>query len=74
VTPPNTNTGAVLEAMILPALKRGHCSDQTQVRAGIRCGGGTHMVDALAEKDGSNVLVSWKWPQTGRHPVTCAAR
>jgi hypothetical protein len=65
VTPRNTNTGGVLEAMILPALKRGRYQCQTQVRAGTRCGGGTHKVDALAEKDGAKVLVSLKWQQTG---------
>jgi hypothetical protein len=65
MTPRNTNTGGVLEAMILPALKRGHYTHQTQVVAGTRCGGGTHKVDALAEKDGQKVLVSLKWQQTG---------
>ena len=65
MTPRNTNTGGVLEAMILPALKRGHYTFRTQVRAGTRCGGGTHKVDALAEKDGAKLLVSLKWQQTG---------
>jgi len=65
VTPRNTNTGGVLEAMILPALKRGQYAYQTQVKAGTRCGGGTHKVDALAEKSGRKVLVSLKWQQTG---------
>lgn len=51
--------------MILPALKRGRYAYQTQVKAGTRCGGGTHKVDALAQKDGVNVLVSLKWQQTG---------
>ncbi len=57
--PRNTNTGGVLEAMILPALKRGHYTYQAQVKAGTRCGGGTHKVDALAEKDGAKVLVTF---------------
>lgn len=65
MTPRNTNTGGVLEAMILPALKRGHYTYQAQVKAGTRCGGGTHKVDALAEKDATRVLVSLKWQQTG---------
>lgn len=65
MTPRNTNTGGVLEAMVLPALKRGHYSYQTQAKVGIRCGGGTHKVDAVAEKDGVKVLVSMKWQQTG---------
>ena len=51
--------------MILPALKRGRYTYQTQVKAGTRCGGGTHKVDALAEKDGRKVLISLKWQQTG---------
>jgi PD-(D/E)XK nuclease superfamily protein len=51
--------------MILPALRRGHYTYHTQVKAGTRCGGGTHKVDALAEKDGQRVLVSLKWQQTG---------
>jgi PD-(D/E)XK nuclease superfamily protein len=51
--------------MILPALKRGQYTYQTQVNAGTRCGGGTHKVDALAEKAGEKVLVSLKWQQTG---------
>src|SRR6266487_5085264 len=51
--------------MILPALKRGHYTYQAQVKAGTRCGGGTHRVDTLAEKDGAKVLVSLKGQQTG---------
>jgi hypothetical protein len=39
VTPRNTNTGGVLEAMILPALIRGGYSCEKQVHAGTRCGG-----------------------------------
>lgn len=64
MTPRNTNTGAVLEAMILPALERGHYTCETQVKAGTRCGGGLHKVDALATKNGATVLVSLKWQQT----------
>lgn len=65
MTPRNTNTGGVLEAMILSALKRGHYSYEAQVKAGTRCGGSTHKVDALAQKDSAKVLVSLKWQQTG---------
>ncbi len=64
MTPRNTNTGAVLEAMVLPALTRGGYSFTKQVRVGTRCGGGVHNVDAVAEKDGEKVLVSLKWQQT----------
>jgi hypothetical protein len=65
VTPRNTNTGAVLEAMVLPALERGGYSCDKQVRVGTRCGGGVHKVDAVAEKNSEKVLVSLKWQQTG---------
>jgi hypothetical protein len=51
--------------MIVPALKRGQYSYQTQLKLGTRCGGGTHKVDALAQKDGARVAVSLKWQQTG---------
>jgi len=59
----NTRTGGVLEAMILPALKQGGYSHQSQVVAGDRLGCGKHVVDATAEKDGRGVLVSVKWQQ-----------
>ena len=70
MTPRNTNTGGVLEAMILPALMRGHYTYQTQVKAGTRCGGGSHKVDALAQKDGAKVLVSLKVATDWRHRRT----
>jgi hypothetical protein len=65
VTPRNTNTGGVLEAMIVPALERGGYSCEKQVQIGTRCGGGVHKVDAVATKDGQRALVSLKWQQTG---------
>lgn len=65
MTPRNTNTGGVLEAMILPAMTRGGYTCTKQVRVGTRCGGGVHKVDAVAAKNGENVLVSLKWQQTG---------
>jgi hypothetical protein len=61
----NTNTGGVLEAMILPALTRNGYDCQKQVRIGSRCGGGVHKVDAVASKAGETLLVSLKWQQTG---------
>ena len=64
MTPRNTNTGGVLEAMVLPALERGHYTHETQVTVGTRCGGGTHNVDAVARKGGEAILVSLKWQQT----------
>jgi PD-(D/E)XK nuclease superfamily protein len=61
----DTRTGGVLEAMVLPALKRGGYAYQLQVKIGKRPGGGTHKVDALAEKAGAQILVSLKWQQVG---------
>ena len=65
MTPRNTNTGGVLEAMIVPALTRGGYACQNQVRIGERVGGRTHKVDAVATKGPERVLVSLKWQQTG---------
>jgi hypothetical protein len=61
--PGNTTTGAVLEQMILPALRRGGYQARSQVITGTRPGGGPHRVDALAEKDGDAVIISLKWQQ-----------
>ena len=61
--PGNTRTGGVLEAMILPALGRGEYLHRAQVAIGERLGCGRHVVDAVAEKDGRQVLVSVKWQQ-----------
>ena len=49
--------------MILPALERGGYHHQKQVNIGARPGGGRHVVDAVAEKDGRRWLVSLKWQQ-----------
>ena len=65
MTPRNTNTGGVLEAMVLPALTRGGYTNDKQVKVGTRCGGGMHKVDALARKGEEIILVSLKWQQTG---------
>lgn len=64
MSPRNTNTGGVLEAMVLPALKRGGYAFATQVLVGERCGGGVHKVDAVATRGGESVLVSLKWQQS----------
>lgn len=61
----DTRTGGVLEAMVLPALKRGGYSYQTQVVVGKRLGGSKHKVDAVAEKNGERIIVSMKWQQVG---------
>jgi len=59
----DTGTGAVLERMILPALEKGGYTYKTQVRIGTRLGGGEHIVDIVAEKDGATFLISVKWQQ-----------
>ena len=64
MTPRNTNTGAVLEAMVLPALERAGYQYEKQVVIGRRCGGGPHRVDAIARKDGRAIIVSLKWQQS----------
>ncbi len=49
--------------MILHALERGGYSYETQVRIGTRLGGGTHIADIIAKKDGLLFLISVKWQQ-----------
>lgn len=63
MSPRNTTTGGVLEAMVLPALKRGGYACQVQQNIGQRFGGGAHIVDVAAEKDGQKFLISVKWQQ-----------
>ena len=65
MSPRNTRTGAVLEAMVLPALDKGGYAYKTQQLIGKRFGGGRHVVDAIAEKNDDKFLVSLKWQQTG---------
>lgn len=64
MTPRNTNTGGVLEAMVLPALDRGGYEWRVQVETGTRPGGPKHQVDAIAKKSGVAILVFLKWQQT----------
>jgi PD-(D/E)XK nuclease superfamily protein len=65
VTPRDTRTGGVLEAMIVPALKRGGYEHRIQELVGTRLGGRKHKVDCVATKAGRRVLVSLKWQQSG---------
>ncbi len=61
----DTRTGGVLEAMVLPALRRGGYTYETQVNIGIRLGGGKHIVDVLAaDQRNRRFLISMKWQQT----------
>lgn len=65
MSPRDTRTGGVLEAMILPSLARGGYSCESQVVVGTRLGGrGRHFIDAVAEKNGKKFLISLKWQQT----------
>ena len=64
MTPRDTGTGAVLEAMILPALKKGGYTYETQVRVGDRLGCGRHVIDVIAKDiTGTSYLISLKWQQ-----------
>ena len=63
MSPGSTRTGGVLERMILPALDQGGYTYDTQVLLGRRLGIGRHVVDAVAHKDGRNILISLKWQQ-----------
>ena len=62
--PRNTNTGGVLEQMVLPALVRGGYAYKMQVTIGQRLGCGKHKVDAVAERAGKRLLISMKWQQS----------
>src|SRR5260370_3800957 len=65
MSPRNTQSASVLEAMIVPALVRGGYRHTPQQVIGRRFGGGRHIVDAIAEKNDQKYLVSRKWQQTG---------
>ena len=60
----STTTGAVLEAMILPALERGGYEWRVQAETGTRPGGRKHQADVMAVRAARRVLVSLKWQQT----------
>ncbi|MEZ5319990.1 MAG: PD-(D/E)XK nuclease superfamily protein [Vicinamibacterales bacterium] len=60
----DTSTGAVLEQMVLPALRLGGYTSQVQVHVGPRLGYGRHIVDAVVEKGDERMLLSVKWQQT----------
>lgn len=65
MTPRNTSTGAVLEAMILPALERGGYTISKQTQMGFRLGGRRQIVDAIARTPTVSILISLKWQQVG---------
>lgn len=50
--------------MVLPALKQGGYTWQSQAPIGKRISGGKHIVDVLAtDPEGANILISLKWQQ-----------
>jgi hypothetical protein len=63
MSPGNTQTGGVLERMVVPALDHGGYTYEIQVQVGKRLGCGRHFVDAVVAKDGRQFLVSVKWQQ-----------
>jgi hypothetical protein len=63
MSPGNTQTGGVLERMVLPALDHAGYAYKTQVDVGERLGCGRHVVDAVVSKEGRQFLVSVKWQQ-----------
>ena len=63
MTSRDTGTGAVLERMVIPALEGGGYAVRKRVAVGERLGGGKHIVDVLAERDGRRLIVSLKWQQ-----------
>jgi len=65
MSPGSTSTGAVLEAMILPALRLGGYDVSKQVRIGARLGGRRHVIDAVAKSPSQSILISLKWQQVG---------
>ena len=60
---PRTKTGAVLERMVLPALREAGYEIEVQVHVGQRFGCGKHFVDVIASKAERKLLVSMKWQQ-----------
>ena len=63
--PRDTRTGAVLEAMVLPALVQGGYQYDTQVVVGLRPNGRTHRVDVVAQDSKAHkYIISLKWQQT----------
>ena len=60
----DTTTGRVLEEIVLPSLERGGYFVQRQINIGTRLGGGKHIADTMAIKEGRQILISLKWQQS----------
>jgi hypothetical protein len=63
MNPRDTNTGTVLEELILTALKRSGYIFKRHVEIGKRLSVGRHIVDLVVEKENRQILVSLKWQQ-----------
>lgn len=63
MSPGNTRSGGVLEAMVLPAVKQAGYTCTLQVNIGKRLGIGRHFIDVVAEKGERRILISMKWQQ-----------
>ena len=60
----NTQTGKVMEEMMLHALQFGGYATETQVRIGERLGGGKHYADIVVSKGETKIILSSKWQQS----------
>lgn len=66
MVPRDTRTGGVLESTIIPCLKRNGYLVSSQQIVGLKPNGRKHRIDAVVDrKNGTKVLVSLKWQQTG---------
>lgn len=64
MSPGNTNTGAVLESTVIPALRANGYKFAAQHEIGAKVGGGKHRVDVWAESPNAvELLISIKWQQ-----------
>lgn len=60
----NTNSGAVFETLVVPALTKNGYKVATQETVGVGLGGGKHRLDTLVEApSGEKILVSLKWQE-----------
>lgn len=65
MTPRDTRSGGVMEDMLSHSLRKGGYEYEDQVLIGQRFGGGRHIVDKVAKKDGKHWIVSCKWQGVG---------
>jgi hypothetical protein len=64
--PGNTNSGAVLESLVIPVLQRNGYTVESQVRLASGIGDAKHRLDVVATAPrGEKIAVSLKWQQGG---------